>query len=290
MAVIRLRLTGEPGNQRRPQTAVRYLRTDFADHFLQILPCRVASHAPQHIIRRVLNRHVQIMQHLGLCCNRVDQLVRDLLRIAVQQPDPADPVDGSEAAQQRRKPLLPIKIRSVKRCLLCNQDQFLHPALCQFLRLRQHLLHRNGAVRSADARNHAVCAPFVAALGNPQVPIMASCREDARLPAGRRFVQRFRENFMSLLPEDVVCGFDNSVNRGRAEDNIHLRHFLFDIVTVSLCETAGHNKSLEQAALLPVCHLKNCLDTLCLCVLNKTAGIDHCNICCLYISCETVSM
>ena len=51
----------------------------------------------------MLQRHVDILDDLGEVCDRVEQLGADEIRIAIEEPYPAEILDGGEFAQEGRE-------------------------------------------------------------------------------------------------------------------------------------------------------------------------------------------
>ena len=68
----------------------------------------------------MLDRNVQIMTYFFLRLNSLDQLICDLLRIAVLDTDPVNTWDLGQFMKKLWKTLFTIQVFSVKSCLLGN--------------------------------------------------------------------------------------------------------------------------------------------------------------------------
>ena len=73
------------------------------------------------------------MADLFFGADRLDQLIGDLLRIAVLNADPVDARNLCQLVKQLRKHFLSIKINTVKSCLLSHQDQFPYALVSQLV-------------------------------------------------------------------------------------------------------------------------------------------------------------
>lgn len=65
----------------------------------------------------------------------------------------------------------------------------------------------------------------------------------------------------------------------RAKNYVHLRNLIQDLLLIPLGQAAGYRQNLKASFLFIFCHLQNGLDTLFFGIMDKTAGIDHDNIC-----------
>ena len=130
---------------------------------------------------------------------------------------------------------------------------------------------------------------LVAPLCNFQIIIITAGSQNTLFPAYRLFIQIlqiiFRLSLQCLFQRfhDLLC------SRG-AEDGIHLRDFLLDLVMVSLSQTARYDQRLQLSAYPALSHLQDGINTLFLGVTDKAAGIDdHC-ICLFFIICDLISL
>ena len=80
----------------------------------------------------MLDRNVQVMTYFFLRLNSLDQLICDLLRIAVLDTDPVNTWDLGQFMKKLWQTLFTIQVFSVKSCLLGNSDQLSYPIVSQF--------------------------------------------------------------------------------------------------------------------------------------------------------------
>ena len=116
----------------------------------------------------MLDGDIQILHDLGLLGDDVDELVGDLVGIEIVEADPVDPLDGAQLGQEPGQGPLPVEVQAVPGNVLGHHDELLHPRLGQVLRLGQDRLLGAAAELPPDEGDHAVGAPVVAALGDPQ--------------------------------------------------------------------------------------------------------------------------
>ena len=204
----------------------------------------------------MLDRDVEVVYDLRVIADRPDQLLRDLLRIAVQDTDPLETLDLRKPVQQLRKALLSIEIDTVEGRLLGHQDQLLRALGGESLRLLQEVLHRYRAVVSAQLRDDAVGTALVAALGDLEIRGVVLCILDAL--------------HLHVQTLDILL---------HADDLINLRKLLPNLLTVTLCEAARHDELLELSCFFIFTILDDGVDALLLRIPDEGAGIDDCNIC-----------
>ena len=73
----------------------------------------------------MLDGDVQILDDLGLLRNGVDQLLSDLVRIQIVEPDPVE-VQPAQLPQERRQLVLAVQVRSIPGDILGDDQQLLH--------------------------------------------------------------------------------------------------------------------------------------------------------------------
>ena len=130
------------------------------------------------------------MAYLLFLLHDLNQFFRNLLRIAVQNADPADTADFAEPAQKLRKFFLSIEILPIKRRLLCYQDDLLHSVIRKLLCLPEQMLHRNTPEIPPKLWNNAVSTMLIASFRNLEIRIMPSCRHHAMSIHKRKCIQR----------------------------------------------------------------------------------------------------
>ena len=89
-------LSRESGDQCCTQHDIRNFLTEFSDDIDQFLFGSTATHSLKNAVRCMLDRNIQVMTDLLLITDSLDQLIVDLLWIAVKNTDPADTLDLTE--------------------------------------------------------------------------------------------------------------------------------------------------------------------------------------------------
>ena len=95
----------------------------------------------------MLDGDVQILDDLGLLRNGVDQLLSDLVRIQIVEPDPVE-VQPAQLPQERRQLVFAVQVRSIPGDILGDDQQLLHAGVRQLPGLLFQLLHGNAPVSS----------------------------------------------------------------------------------------------------------------------------------------------
>ena len=209
--------------------------------------------------------------------DRLNEFLRDFLRITVEYPDPVDAADCRQSVQQLRQALLSIQINTVQRCLLRDKNQLPDALLRQCLRLRRQLLHGNASVISSDPRNDAVGAALVAALGDFKIGEMPARRQHS-VPVGCRCTVQLPEVVVPFSLQYLFNRLSNFLDRHGAKNCIHLRDLLLYLLAVALCETSRCKQCPDTAALSKLRHFQQCVDALLLGISDETAGIHYDNI------------
>ena len=132
-----------------------------------------APHPLEHRIADVLERHVDVLDDLGLARDRVDQLVVERARKRVVQPDPVDAVDRAERAQQLRERLAirsgDARVMPVAREVLRDQVDLAHAGRAERAGLGDDVVELPATLRAAQLRDDAERARPIAALGDLDV-------------------------------------------------------------------------------------------------------------------------
>ena len=101
--------------------------------------------------------------------HRFDDLVRQPVRIEIEQPDPFDALDRVQFAKQLGKGELLVEIESVLRDVLSDEIDFASASVGKVASLGEDALDRLALVRPAEAGDGAERTTVVAALGDLQV-------------------------------------------------------------------------------------------------------------------------
>ena len=214
------------------------------------------------------------MADFRLCGDHVHQLLRDFLRVAVQYPDPAQPLYGSQRLQQPGQAFFPVEIHAVEGGLLGHENQFPDTALRQPFRLLQQRVHGNAPVVPPDLGYDAVGAALAAALRNLQIGEVPSCGHDPLPACGRRRLQApivipcpAGEDFLHRLP-DFLYG-------RRAHQRVHLGNLPADFLLVALSQAARGDQGLQLPLSAQIRHLQQRPYALLLGIPDEAAGIDN---------------
>ena len=181
-------------------------------------------HFTQDLVVDMLDGNIQIFDDLRLVCQNVDQLLRHFIGIEIMYPDPDQPVDFAEPAQQLRKLPLAVEIETVAAGILRDDDQLLDAVGRKLLRFLYQIFHRAAAELAAQLRNDAVRAVVIAALGNFQIGVIFRRCED---PAIFRLVGvNIVEALVALAGQHLPDRVRNIVIRARAKHAVDLRQLL----------------------------------------------------------------
>ena len=268
---VRFGLAREAGDQRRAQRDARDLLPDLPHQRREARTVAAAVHRLQNPARRVLQRQVDVFDDLFLFGDRVEQLVGDRVRVAVQHADPVQLLDSAQAAQQLCERIFAVQVEPVARRILRDEDQLLRAVFNERARLLLDALHRAAAVAAADQRDRAVGAAVVAALGDLEVREVARRRKLA--VAAQRHLFLLREALRKAFHRAFDAGGDVAV-RADAEHAVHLGQLLVDLLAVALRETSRDDELLDAALLLERRKLEDLVDRLLLRALDEAAGVD----------------
>ena len=105
-------LIGQTGDEAGPQHQAGDTLAQLSKHLGQGRLGIPAVHGLQNRVVAVLDWNVQIGQNLGLRRDGVDQLIGDLVRIQVVEPDPVE-VQLAQLFQQLRQLVLTVQVRAV---------------------------------------------------------------------------------------------------------------------------------------------------------------------------------
>ena len=123
----------------------------------------------------MLDRKVKIITDLLFFFHDLDQLIVDLLRITVENTDPADSFDLAEFLKQDVECFFAVEVCTVNGGLLCNKDQFLDSLGSHVFCLRKKSFLRDAAELTTKRRDDAVGAVLVTALCDLEVTKMSAC-------------------------------------------------------------------------------------------------------------------
>ena len=223
------------------------------------------------------------MTDLRLPLHHIDQILCDLLRITVHDPDPDKPLYFTKPVKKLRQFFLTVQIHSIQGRFLCNKDQLFNPLIGKLSCLIQKQLHRNTPVFTSDLWNNTVSTMLVAALCDLQIRKISSRCKYPFLTSKRRLVKSF-QMVLSLTGKHLIQCLDYLLQCCGTDNGIHLFNFFLDLCLVALCQTPRYNQSLKLACFFQFGKLQDRLNALFLGIIDKAAGIDYRRIClCLII-------
>ena len=187
------------------------------------------------------------------------------------QADPVE-VEFAQLAQERGELVLTIEVGAVARDVLRDDDQLLHPGVCQLARLGEDILHAAAAVLAAQVGDDAESAAVVAALGDAEVGIVAGRGEHAvKLLDGTVDVG---EAARALPGHQLAQGGDDVAVAAGSHHAVDLRELVDDLLLIALGETSRDEDLAEPAVRLELRHRQNGVDGLGLRAVNEAAGVD----------------
>ena len=183
-------------------------------------------------------------------------------------------LDFAQLPQQlRQQPLVLREIRAVAAGILGDYNQFLGAVGCQNPGLVQNVVHLAAAVLASQIGNDAEGAAVVAALGNLDVREMLGSGDHPAHFLLRRVNGAEIHNLVA--GEQLLNGGNDLGIASRAQDAVHLGHFLEDIPLVALGQAPCHQNFAHLALRFQRGSLQNIVDGLTFCRVDEAAGIDH---------------
>src|SRR5699024_11157838 len=134
-------------------------------------------HPLQHLVAVMLQRYVEIAADLGMRVDEIEQLVRDLFGIEIEQSYPLDR-QLAQLFEQIDQTVFTVKIFAVTADVLRDDDQFFDRMLRrQSLCLFDDALDRARSVPAAYRRYRAICTSVAAPFRYFEVGIMLGSGE-----------------------------------------------------------------------------------------------------------------
>ena len=118
----------------------------------------MSVHPSEDSVVGVLKRQVYIMEYLRIALHNIEELVRNLVGVAVEHPYPLYAVNPAELAQKLGEPETAVFIKTVGGRILSNQDYLFDARRGELLRLFDNGLKINAPVIAPDIGDGAVGA------------------------------------------------------------------------------------------------------------------------------------
>ena len=249
----------------------------------------------------MLERQVYVLEDTGIVPYLGDQLIGDLVGVAVKQADPRNVSLLRNPVEQLMERIVTVQILAVARDILRDNRQLPDTQCGQFLCLAHQLLHRAGTVAAADIRNSAVGTPVIAPLCNLEVSGIVRRGQHAvaaqlhcililkgTVLAGG--IQRFLRGLLRFdLRLDRTDSVHDTVNAADTQQGVHLRHLLEYLLAVAFRQTARHDNTLEMAILLEPRDVQDIVHRFLARAFDKGAGVDDDDIRIDVLRCDLIS-
>jgi len=222
------------GYQRGAQRDARDGLADARDEVVDVGRAAAAPHALQDVVAHVLERNVQVAAVLRVLFHHLQNLVGEVQRVGVMQPNPLDAIHLRELVHQVGEFALAAAVDAVVGEVLGDQHQLLNPLVGKTLCLFHQQRDRFGDLLVADERDGAVGALVVAALGNLEVGV----------------VPRGREHPVRCVEQLEIGGFQQLRQFREGEEAIHFGQGFLQFRHVALDEASHHVQLLDLAAFL----------------------------------------
>ena len=132
----------------------------------------------------MLERYVKIRAYLGIGGHLVKDVLGEIGWIRIMDAYPLYPLHFREPAEQLRERPAAVEVQAVVGRVLCDDDELPDPLGRKPPGLINEVLHRHGAVGTADERDRAVGAAPVAAFGYLEEGIAADLAGQTAVVAG----------------------------------------------------------------------------------------------------------
>lgn len=221
----------------------------------------------------MLQRQVDIFDHLRLPCHDLQQRIGHTVRVAIQHTNPVEAVDFTQLGQQLIQRILAVQVLSIAGGVLCDQIQLLDTACCQSSGFLEDVLHPAGAESAANQRDGTEAASIVAALCNLQISRIVGGAQHP-IAVERQGLPYRQRQIPSVRPAPsgppVQSGCCCRCPAQRPASGISLTSWS----QVTLCQTAGHHQHLDLSLIFQLRKFKDGFDGFSFGILDKTAGID----------------
>ena len=275
---LRKILLGLPGESHDEVGADRHARNaapERLDQPLHVRPPDLAPHAAKHRVGDVLERNVDILANLDFLFKHLDQRFAPGLGVGVVHPDPFDPLDPDQLAQELGQPRLSVEVGSVGRGVLRDQEELPRSPLGQPPGLRHHRFQGPAAEIPPERGDDAEGAPEIAAVRDPEIRHVARRGDGAvrRQVHGRPRRSDFEDSGRRGAEHAIHHAHDR-VHLPGAEGGVDLGDLAAQLRVIALGEAAGDHETPGVPRLLLPRHLEDGVDRLLLGPVDERTGVD----------------
>ena len=205
----------------------------------------------------------------------VQEFVVRFVRVAVQHPEPVDPVDLRRFFHQGGQGCVLMGLGAVAGGVLGDEDMLPDAPGRQVPDLRKDLFLPAAAVGAADQGNRAEGAAVGAAFADPDIGGIRRRGEHAAVFAVAEVVRAGADGRGGLPFQRFADHGGQLPVLVDAEEDIDLREFLQEVLFIPLDQAAGDHQQAALSGLLELRHFEDRVDGFFLGGVDEAAGIDH---------------
>ncbi len=216
----------------------------------------------------MLQRHIEILHGLWFFSEHIEKPIADVGWIRVHDAHPFDAVGVRQFAQQVREGVLLAEVFAVARRILGHQNQLLHTFFRKLMCLGYYRAEAATAKMSAHLGNETESAGTVTAFSDLDKGIVAGSRQHAR----RRFIVEISCALIAQRNDGQRSGVrvwiangEDVVDLTGADESIHLGHFRFQLITITLNQAPGNDQARRRTSGLEPRRFQNRFDRFLFC-------------------------
>ena len=231
-----------------------------------------ALHAFEDKRAGMLQGHVDVLHERFVGGDGIEQLLRDLIWIGVEETDPFGEFGGDlgETREELSQAVFETEVFAVTSGVLTDQIDFANAHGEHAGGFVDDALEATAAEVPAKLRNDAEGAGVIAALGNLYVGRVAGSGEDA---FGEIVIEVGTGG--ELLGLEAFAKGSDSFEFVGAEDGVDIGNVLLDIGPEAFDETAGDHEALGFAGSFVFGHFQNGVDGFLLGGVDEAAGVNN---------------
>ena len=205
----------------------------------------------------------------------VVQLVGEVVRVVVEDPDPVDPLDLVQLAEQLGQAGAAVEVDPVIGHVLGDEVQLADAVGGQFAGLLDDLLDRLGDVLAAHVRDRAEGAEPVAPLGDLEIgQMLGGDPEPGPVVLGLDGGGAEDGPLLVEVAHDPVGDLGDLLAAEDADDLVDLGHLLQEHLALPLGQAPGDDHPLDLPGLLAVEHLADHAQRLLPGRVDEPTGVD----------------